>query len=291
MLDLVKGIVVLFIGWSSFGYFIDSRLNSEFKKTVGQTMKRTQQRDNPINLFLQIFDLIFNPYKIGIPRIKRSIVASCLTLTAMIVVLKYIQPDRLEYLLTTFTSWGPIASGLLLMVGANLIGDILSLWETRFIMRRMATVQGYHLAALLFLDIIATTVVFLIGLMIGSALIGLMNYFKFEIPIVEQLDSFYANLEYFVFYIFENGILYCQEPNSSDILIIYFYTALFTSVWLWIFLIGIKVWPLYRWLSGILDIDNIPVGSTMVVGSFFICFVLILASFFLWIFWGGHFCP
>ncbi len=65
------------------------------------------------------------------------------------------------------------------------------------------------------------------------------------------------------------GNLLFSANSDGDVFVIFFYTTLFTSVWVWLFMLGGVLWPLFTWLRGVLLVDKFPVGSAMAIGGLF----------------------
>ncbi len=65
------------------------------------------------------------------------------------------------------------------------------------------------------------------------------------------------------------GNLLFSANSDGDVFVIFFYTTLFTSVWVWLFMLGGVLWPLFTWLRGVLRVDKFPVGSAMAIGGVF----------------------
>ena len=293
LFDLIQLILVFSAAWFSFGYYIDTKLNNAYRETVFKTMNTVKGENNPVNLFLGIFDLIFKPNEVRMPRIGRSILASCISLTVVIFLMMLILgTERIEILIDDLN--GPeIIAPIIYLICLNFIGDILSLWETRIVMGRMANTEGQYQWLFLILDLIATILVFMVGVAIVVLVVFvilLANAIISELPFSEFHEAFDVFPNTFELLFLEKGWLFCYPGEEREVLAIYFYTSLFTSVWLWIFWIGVKAWPLFRWIGGVLNVDKFPVGSAMALGSVSFCFIAITAMSLLWILWGGHFC-
>ena len=294
LFDLIQLILVFSAAWFSFGYYIDTKLNNAYRETVFKTMNTVKQENNPVSLFLGIFDFIFKPNEMRMPRIGRSILASCISLTVVTILTMLIfGTERIETLVERIDTVGDLYILIIFMICVNFIVDILSLWETRIVMDRMANAEGLYQGLLLILDIIATVLIFMIGIAIYALVVFVMvlvGAWPNEIPLSESHEIFNLIPLTFKFLLLDKGWLFCYPGDGSELITIYFYTSLFTSVWLWIFWLGVKVWPLYRWIGGVLNVDKFPVGSALALGSVFFCFIAITAMSLLWILWGGHFC-
>ena len=131
-------------------------------------------------------------------------------------------------------------------------------------------------ALLLVTDIVATVLVYCIGLLIGILSLSVFHPELMELihefASLDGLFGLYASL--YEMLIVEKGLLFCPPDYDvldlrfiSDLLSLGVYAALFTPVWLWVWLLGLKAWPLFKWTGGVLRANKFPVGSTMTVGS------------------------
>ena len=137
----------------AFGYFWDSgdKLRGEFRDKVRKKLKHTLLKDNLASLFISFFDCLFISNETGRPRLWRSVSASCLVLTIILCIWAFCWPERAESAFGSIFEPDPLAelypaaldwpdwiAVVATGVGINLIGDIFSLWETRFVMGHMA---------------------------------------------------------------------------------------------------------------------------------------------------------
>ena len=128
---------------------------------------------------------------------------------------------------------------------------------------RMATAPGaIRKAAFLLLDLIATVAIYFSAL--GFPILLFDWGFGGDLArAVDTVDTMFGNL------ITKGGFLFSHGFSGNDIFAIYFYTTLFTSVWVWLFMLGGVLWPLFTWLRGALRVDRFPVGSAMAIGGVF----------------------
>ena len=266
-----------------FGYFMDGRLDDAFRAKVRDKLTRVPPEgdatgdDDWPTLFLTMFDRLFDPKGNGRPRFGRSAAASMLVLTALFVAWVVLVPERAEEAIT-FENLGyvvTIALGIALFVvlPINIVGDFFSLWESRFVIGRMAVAPGtIRIAAFLLLDLIATVIIFVAALAVGTFWIvlffGLAGNLGFaeilEIAIRERI--FFSRL---IDLTTGGGLLFSHEIWFVHLLALVAYTTLFTSVWVWLFMLGGVLWPLFNWLRGVLGVDKFPVGSAMAIGGLF----------------------
>ena len=270
---------------SRFGYFWDKddKLEPALRERVRQTLDRVFPADDSAGLFLSFFDNLFDPGGTGRPSLTRSVLASFLVLIVLAVAWALSWPGRAESIFTDLVE-GTLRELLdsimiltLLAVGTNCIGDFFSLWETRFMMGRVAIARGRRRAILLLSDLVATVLIYGSGVVFGSLLfMAFAELRAFEyIPSLSVIILHILTVVFIVFdtLVVDQGLLFCDPEN--DFLSIFFYTTLFTSVWAWVFMLGIKLWPLFaRMLRETLNVNQYPVGSAMTIGGIFIGLVI-----------------
>lgn len=271
------------VGCAAFGYFWDTgnKLREEYKERIRRNLNRFSSEDNLASLFLPLFDRLFDPNGTGRPRFWRSVLASCLVLSVLSIVWALLWPERAAGVFSVWETPSLLIMIVPLAVGINLIGDIFSLWETRFVVGRMAVSRGSCQAVLLLADLVATMLIYGAGLVFGTFLwIALLMILLEEIPSLGEIgeigeigegvfDLVHSALNVLIV---DRGLMFCG-PGEMDFLSIFFYTTLFTSVW--VFMLGIKLWPLFTWLSGsVLNINSRPIGALMTIGGVFLGFLV-----------------
>ena len=256
------------------GYFFDkdNKLREEWRERIRKGLNRASSKDNLASLFLPLFDRLFDPNGTGRPRFWRSVLASCLVLSVLSILWTLHWPERAA---DAFQEWSPPILLIWIVpfaVGINLIGDFFSLWETRFVVDRMAVSRRSCQAVLLLADLVATMLIYGVGLVLGAFLwIALLMILSGEIPSLGEIGEIVFGFVHSAlnFLIVDRGLMFCS-PEQMDYFSIFFYTTLFTSVWVWVFMLGIKLWPLFTWLSGtVLNINSRPVGALMTIGGIF----------------------
>lgn len=268
------------VGCARGGYFFDkeNRLREEWRERIRRGLNRASSEDNLASLFLPLFDRLFDPNGTGRPRFWRSVLASCLVLSGLSIMWAFLWPERAASVFSVRETPSLLIMIVPLAVGINLIGDIFSLWETRFVVGRMAVSRGSCQAVLLLADLVATMLIYGVGLVLGTFLwmallmilvrgLGGMG----EIGEIGEIAEGVFDLVHSILnvLIVDRGLMFCG-PEDMDFISIFFYTTLFTSVWVWVFMLGIKLWPLFTWLSGsVLNINSRPVGALMTIGGIF----------------------
>ena len=279
--------VGLLAAWIRFGYFWDDKLDEKHRDAVRDKMLGVMGDQNPAELFIFLFDRVFVPSRRGRPRIGRSIIASCVTLAVMLCVWWAWWPERVDAAFAPLLSPDPAMPnqayhtlvGLLALgavaMGTNLFGDYFSLWETRFVLGRMAGARPWLQWTLLAVDSIATYAMFLVGLVIGFVIMWIIS---FAMPILDTTEAgFLGTLLSFVAgvsgYLFLDGAMVFSDselPKLNDLFALFLYTALFTSIWLWVFFLGVKLWPRLKKVGNLLNVYVHPLGAAMTLGAVFL---------------------
>lgn len=271
-----------------FGFYIDGKLNDNFRAKVRHKLLRRTQTgeasadDNWSFLFVAIFDMLFDPRRIGRPRFWRSAVATTFVLVVLIAGIGIMMPERAVALSTM--NLGTVINYVIAVIFVNIIGDFFSLWETRIIIGKLATTDNYFrkLFYILF-DLAATISIFAVVLIIGFS-VGIFAYNLLRGPVRldflpyignEILSSFFSPGFYVQDFIIGGGLFFNYDDGfkitiqAATLWPVYFYTTFFTSVWVWLFIIGGTFWPLFNWLRTVLAVDRYPVGSAMAIGGVF----------------------
>ena len=271
-----------------FGAALELLLIEEIRSKVRDKLMRvSQMADNWPTLFLAMFDRLFDPKGKGRPRFWRSAAASMLVLTALLVAWATLLPERADLLIIRLHQTLQVVILIVFFViPINIVGDFGSLWESRLVIGRMA-VTPYTIGktAFLLLDLIATVGIFVLAFACGllayvSAVFGLVYFSVFVfLPEAEwgavYLDALASITNNFFHFVTSISLLdslldsLLFSTSDADLLVIFFYTTLFTSVWVWVFMLGGVLWPLFTWLRGVLRVDRFPVGSAMAIGGVF----------------------
>ena len=263
--------------YALLGFVMDGKLLPAVKTDVRNALNVSQQGRGGVNLFIAMFDRMFDPAGRGRPCLGRTLLALAVVIFLMLVGWATALPERAENIFDYQSGWlGSILmlSGILVMT--NVIGGIFSLWETRLVAGWMAVAGAPAQACLLLLDIIATLLVYGAGLFIGflihPATHGVLLETLQDIDSVSGFMNAYfssSNLLYV-----GKSLLFCPPDDGfldlrfvNDLLSMGFYAALLPSVWLWASLLGMKAWPPFKWLGGVLHADRYPAGAATTLGA------------------------
>lgn len=227
--------------------------------------------------FIQFFDCLFEPSSTGRPRIWRSVLASCFALTITSLYWWHHYPERvrttIELLMNSGNDWLiPFSArvGVVFVASSavtiNIIGDIFSMWETRWVLGRLAnTKSAVRTFALVIADIIASFFIYLLGAFVSFGL--------FEVMLGGSASAYLFVVRYFLLHIldFNNLLFRSYGTVEMDIFVVFLYTSMITSVWIWLFVIGIKTISLVqvtlRSFARLFDLDKRPVAFVMLTGG------------------------
>ena len=276
-----------------FGYFFDLKLSEGIRNSVASQMKRVAKGEELVSVFIELFDRLFKTTHRGRPSVLRAIVASCLVLLTFIAVALVVWIDEPETAFTalakerSWPAWTGIIAPICIWLGTNLIGDFLSLWETRVILGLMRNSKDWRVqVGLLVLDLVATVIVFCVGVLIGVCILFVAEVLQGQGISWDQAQKIMTALaETFNELILNNHLMFCGKRNSYDLISIYFYTSLSASVWAWIFFLGVRVWlPIGQQISKLLSVDRHPFGVAMTIGGVIVGGMVIVVLYILQIF-------
>ena len=265
----VLGVGIAFAA-GSFGWFLDreGRLQEDYRDSIRNGLKSTFVSGDLARLVVRLFDFVFQPTATGRPKLWRSALVSCVLLVMLTAVWWSLWPERAA---TMWSDVGPIYVFPAFAISINVLGDFLSIWETRLVVGLLARVRGPWRICWLLLDFLATIVIYLSGVVVGSCLYVVMSEIHDPGGIPEALASLALMMPPLVYYalVDARGLLFVDSADPAwDFLVLCFYTATVTSVWTWIFMVGMKVGPVFKWLVGrALNVDRWPVFFAMTGGG------------------------
>jgi hypothetical protein len=142
------------------------------------------------------------------------------------------------------------------------IADYLSLWKTRFLLTKSNMIRGWSTAAIVVVgDFIATTLIYIVCVMIGLAIIFIVVE---RMPILTFVSSIPTALRIILYDIVYPGKGFIQFGPMR----LLFFATLLTSAWLWVYLVVAYAMRaasyLPKWLrplSIIMDFENHPVRT------------------------------
>ena len=284
--------VAIIIVFVPLGYVMDRKFTDKFRTRVSQSLEHhfIVGENNSPKLFIEIFDGLFRTRSKLRPSLPRSIIASIST-TLVIAMLWAVSPQFKAQDIGQITVEADVAVVLIILfISINVAGDFFSLWLSRYLIGRMSTVRklcrsmGYLMVD--FLSSIAIFIVFLfVGALFGALLLS--YYFRNDTsilsvetdqPIREVFgDVITLSLETTIEgtqELLEGGLLFCSEVITIDILAIFFFTTLLTSIWVWIFIMGVSFWPLLTSIRSVLRVRKYPIGSATMIGSVALCILV-----------------
>ena len=282
-------IAAVFIGvFALFGYVMDARLLPAVKAGVCNTLGGCTQERGAVSLFLDVFDRLFDAGSTGRPHLGRALSALAVVLLLMLAGWAILLPERAALVFGHPPGERIIVQLLGILVLTNFIGSVFSLWQTRLFAGWMTTAGRPTQAVLLLLDIVAALLVYCAGLLFGMLVLLVLHVELWEIVLEfgmnEELANFYSSL--FEMLVTDKGLLFCPPDTDfldlrfiSDLVSMGFYAALLPSLWLCVFLLGMKARPPFKWLGGILHTDRFPVGATLTLGAALIALAAMAAFY------------
>ncbi len=269
---LVTGMGV-WLALCRFGFSIDGKINSNLKKKTFQLFDGASRTNWP-EVFISLFDRVFSSGGSGRPELWRSALASCISLTVVTAICVVNQISSNGAIFSNVElSWALLVILFPYVVAINVIGDHFSLWQTRYVLGWMiGSRSSIYRLLLLVLDVIASALIYFSAVVLGSALFlgiwvlsgGEISYFG-ERSWVHHLISMTGGVFSSTF---RNGGLTLSDPEGfGNFFAVLMYTTLFTSVWVWTFLAGIIILPLFTRLWNVFKVEESPVGAAMCTGG------------------------
>lgn len=130
--------VVFIVVFAVLGYILDGKLPPSLRDSILNALNRNTQ-GRSAGLFIALFDWLFDPDYIGRPRLGRMLLFLAVVLLLMLAGWALALPGRAENIFDYETGWlGAVISLSGILVMTNVIGCVLSLWETRLVTARMA---------------------------------------------------------------------------------------------------------------------------------------------------------
>ena len=283
MTDLLPaGIQPLFWGisvclaCSYFGDLIDKKIRDSIRVDFYHSMVNTFEDVSRLQFFADMFDRLFRPCNERRPRFWRSSLASLIVFCAL----------SLVWILSNYESviskYNPpvlfLSASLVFGLPINFLGDYLSLWQTRYIIGKMASTRSnFHKSMLFVADIVLTVTIYFVGLVTGTFFLWIITGFIFGI---QNVDSTFAFVVDVTSHLVPDGILLSHSSAYMNLFGIFFITTLFTSIWLWVFLLGLAVWPLFAKFKEWFTVEQHPVWTVMTMGGMWLGLSVMLIGWF-----------
>jgi hypothetical protein len=227
-------LAVLGLFWKADDAFSDELRDAFSNKLQG--LKIDTEGVNWPRAFMQMFDQVFGDRHLTVRCFIRSTIASTVcyfvvlfSMLPFITVNNDIQlfKTKFEYVITMI-SFFPVFG-----ITINALGDYISLLESRAIIRIISkNASIYRSMIFLFLDVIITTGIYFIMYMTAFAVIS-------QPVLLEFLNKMLYEYLAFPTTVLPNIVIFIFPMQPYEFLIIVTYlTTLFTSVWVWVFIIG-----------------------------------------------------
>lgn len=267
--------VTFFLACSYFGDLIDKKIRAEYRTKLYHAMANTFERTSRIEFFIEMFDGLFNPADAWRPRFWRSSLAS-VTIFCILFLMWALSNFGIVFGETS----PPVLLLLLVLIFGipiNIIGDYFSLWETRYVLGKMATATGNVQRVFLFtIDIIASVFVYLAGFLGGTYCTWIVLGWIFGIQSLEDTVAFVVDI---LSELFLAGIFLSHSSMYMNLFGIFFLTSLFTSLWLWSFLLGLAGWPLFSRFNLWFDVRQNPAWTAMTIGGMVMGLAIMVIGF------------
>lgn len=183
------------------------------------------------NEFISIFDALFSKRHISLKCFLNSSLVSISVVLVLTIVWSFTHPQQFLIFLDSDEYLWFFPTIIIL----NVIPDYFSLLETRYLLHWMSKTRSwYGYIIVMIIDIIATL---LIAFVIGGILMGIVN---------QSLTGHYDIFQWFLYYpiylaetFFSFGISF--EARQGVSMGVFIYSTLWTSVWLWLFILATTV--------------------------------------------------
>lgn len=248
-------------------------------------LEMPQSLPNWSSTFAKVFDRIFGEKHLSWKCFLRSCIASHLSVIILfllyfgIVVRPLALKGQIRLNLAYFVDDNLL---LLYMIPLNVVFDYFSLLESRFVIRWIAR-SSSNIRAFIFLviDLIVTGFIALLAIWVGLT---------FLIPLFFSIDmEFYLSIGY-VWRTFWAGLRFTNAANTifpiSSFWGVYIHSTLFTSMWVWLYVLSGLIVRLVRpafgginWFKRVFDIENKPLRSLGYVSVLFVTLIYFIAPF------------
>jgi hypothetical protein len=300
LLPWIDGATVIGIvtGTAKTSEWLEGMLNDSGKAAITNWLKNVPEPDSESgpSVFSTLIDRVFGTRPFSFSFFGRSCIASLIA-----VFLVWIVSRRLILHFATHIVLNPMlteAMGLVVWsLLINLCPDYVSLLVTRYIVRAIARKSTFTRLLRLFIADFTVTA----SISLFSTLFGILCFFEIW-PSISALTLDRVHLSglgglikfIFLFHWMTFRVLldiftfFIKERFDGYFVSIFFYSAFFTSIWLWIYIVSSivikglhRMKALWKWLSKYLDIEKHPlfcVGkvSGIILGAIWAVFVTIL---------------
>lgn len=264
-------LVVAGFVYASFS-LAEANINSQFRAKIKGCLENGELN---IVYFGEVFAAVFTPKHRSFACIFRSCVASIvgLFIVSFVALCLSVESSTL-YDQSIFTLSSQI---FLIGLGLNLIPDYFSLWETRWVLKKMDGTHGIKQALWVLFDLGASLAIFLLPITLiiifpeNRLTAPLWNFMGVYEELFSQADSSIHTLNKISLF-FDS----LRTPDKASFLLVFIctFTTILTSVWIWIYFIA---GLLFKFLS-VLNVSEKPLQSVGYVSSGFVLFTALILS-------------
>lgn len=236
-------------------FFADRDVAGHRKALVARWLLPTANgaKVSSASAFLSLFEAVFGQKHLTRKCFLRSALASCVVVLAIYFGISAYQ-GQIRII------GADIASFVIIILLTNIVGDYISLWETRIVLRAAARYGG--LGAFVVLDFIMTVFICMLA-MIAAIVVVVPN----RIVGIESMLDVIQRSYYDLFRVFEVGALNLWREELF--IFASFSSAFITSVWLWLALAMAPIFRLLAWEHGggrtlvgrLLSVERAPIAA------------------------------
>lgn len=220
----------------------DDAFSDEFRELVAKRLQRmtidTYEGDWPES-FANMFDRLFGKEHLSLRCAVRSCVASVLAVIILTAISAFVDPIHIQRITS------PSLTDIVIIFGGtvifNLLPDYFSLLETRYSIKLIIRCRSnVTRSVILVADLIATVIIFFIfGSVLFLFLIHLMTYVNNTEPdYAISFTGLYETFQFLIRLLTEDGFYLRRTADDPLSIGVFFYSTLFTSVWLWFLITG-----------------------------------------------------
>ncbi len=238
-------LAVLALFWKA-----DEAFSDEFREALSKKLQGMKVETESVNWpqsFARVFDHVFGERHLTWRCLFRSCLASALAVLSLLLIQYSLHPWEVVKL-----SADDVGGLLLAAVCFNFLPDFVSLLETRLVLRFVADRRPtpHTILFMIIIDLVSTIAIFIIlGICATLGLVAMYVFLNEESLNLSALSVDYFEMAAkFLTQIWNTGIY--LEPGVAGYASIgvFLYSTLFTSAWLWLFLIG---WGFVRYGTGV----------------------------------------
>lgn len=254
LLNLIPGWATVLVPFYLLCAFIEQHISSEARVAISKWLKES---DFSIVLvswpdnFLKLFDRIFGERHFTFNTFRQSCIASYLFAAVVALWWATTRPQQAMNLFADTHNIGELFFPAFFYSFYNLLADYISLLETRYVVKCLKRAGFALRVALLLLDVLITAGIAVCSLLSVTLLFegpeAAKAFLSDQLPVILMLNSFEV------------------APVG-----VFFYSAFFTSVWVWMFIGSLFIARIAGWrgfrivvrrLKWVLDFEQKPVKS------------------------------